>query len=139
MCGGHQQLKFQVKIFLVLDPLLVMIKCIREVVSWVCGVLSPITVEPRLSGYSGTRPWPDKRNSRNHHPNSVYNVLLLALLFLFLSCYPLLVQTIVVFRPLQASNGLNSGIFAPCGAWALKRMCRDRDRIIQAARYLRFR
>ena len=38
----------------------------------------------------------------NHHANSVYNVSLLALLFLFLSCYPSLVQTIIVFWPLQA-------------------------------------
>ena len=124
VCGRHQQL--QVKIFLVLDPLLVMIKCIREVVSWVCGVLSPITVEPRLSGYSGTRPWPDKRNSWNHHPSSVYNVLLLALLFLFLSCYPLLVQTIVVFRPFQASNGRDSGIFG-CSNDLVQLLCSVRS------------
>ena len=47
----------------------------------------------------------------NHHANSVYSISLLALPFLFLSCYPLSVQTIIVFWPLQASNGWNSGIF----------------------------
>ena len=48
----------------------------------------------------------------NHHANSVFNVSLLALhAVLFLSCYPSSVQTIVVFRPLQASNGQNSWIF----------------------------
>ena len=46
-----------------------------------------------------------------HHTNGVYNVSLLALSFLFLSCYPLLVQTIVTFRCLQASDSRNSGIF----------------------------
>ena len=47
----------------------------------------------------------------NHHTNRVYNGSLLALPFLFLSGYPSSVQTIVVFRPFQAANGRNSGIF----------------------------
>ena len=47
----------------------------------------------------------------NHRANRVYNVSLLALPFLFLSGYPSSVQTIVVFRPFQAANGRNSGIF----------------------------
>ena len=37
------------------------------------------TVDPRLSGYNETRPWPDKRNTRicvNHHANRVYSVSL---------------------------------------------------------------
>ena len=84
----------------------------------------------------------------NHHANRVYIVSLLALPFLFLSCYPSSVQTIVVFQPFQASNVQNSGIFAYSNdlvqllcfgaAWALNRMHRDRGRIIRAAGYLRF-
>ena len=47
----------------------------------------------------------------NHHANRVYNVSLLALPILFLSCYPSLMQIIVVFWPLQAWESRNSGIF----------------------------
>ena len=38
----------------------------------------------------------------NHHAQRVYNVSLLALPFLFLSCYPSSMQIIIVFWPLQA-------------------------------------
>ena len=44
----------------------------------------------------------------NHHANKVYIVSLIAL---FLSCDPSSVQTIIVFRPLQALNIQNSSIF----------------------------
>ena len=57
-------------------------------------------VDPCLSSYNGTRPWPDKRNSQICE-SSVYNV---ALPFIVLSCYRSSVQTMVVFRPFQASN-----------------------------------
>ena len=36
----------------------------------------------------------------NHHTNRAYNVSLLALPFLFLSCYPSLMQIVIVFWPL---------------------------------------
>ena len=79
----------------------------------------------------------------NCRANGVHNLSLLVLPFLFLSSYPSSVQTIIVFRPLQPSDGSNSSIFGcsnnlvqathPCGAWALNRMCRDRDRIIRGS------
>ena len=43
-----------------------------------------------------------------NHENSVYDVSLLALLFLFLSCCPSSVLTVVVFWSLRALHG---GIF----------------------------
>ena len=54
------------------------------------------TVDPRLSGYNRTGPWPDTCASEiagnvNHHANRVYNVL-----------FPVLLSIIVVFWPLQA-------------------------------------
>ena len=44
----------------------------------------------------------------NHRVNSVYNVSLLVLPFLFLPSYPLLEQTRVIFQPLWASDSRNS-------------------------------
>ena len=61
-------------------------------VSWVLTLLwrvglHHIAVDPRLFSYNGTRPWPNKGDSQI---GSIINV----------SCYPLLVQTIVLW-PLQ--------------------------------------
>ena len=92
---------------------------------------------------------PDKRNSLICE-SSVYNV---ALPFLVLSCYPLSVPVQTIYGRISAFSGFERSkfrhlwvfqrsstvnYFAPCAAWALNRMCRNRDWIIRAAGYLRF-
>ena len=46
----------------------------------------------------------------NHH---AYNVSVLALPFLSLSCYPALMQMIIVFQPLQSSDGQYPHVIPP--------------------------
>ena len=55
----------------------------------------PSLIDPRLSSYNGTRPWPDMWNSRICESSCKYGlyVSLLALPFLFLSCYPIVVYS----------------------------------------------
>ena len=79
----------------------------------------------------------------NHLANRVYtSCIITSTAAFFLSCYPPSVQIIVIFRPLQASNGRNSGIFgcsndlvqllcSMCSMGIKNRMRRDWDRIIR--------
>ena len=107
---------------------------------YVIDVESDDTVDPRLSSYNRTRPWPDKWNSQLCESSCKRHNISTAVSFPFMlsivgtnNCRILASSDFEwsKFRHLWVFKRSSTSYFAPCGAWALNRMHSDWDRIIR--------